>query len=156
MRGEANSVRHHSCVGFCCFPKPRCPKNWYRIRRRVCSEYFGQRRRGRAQAVGVGLAPRLLMQRYKSATSARRDYNRTMAECVRCGAETDLWESGLPVCMNCIDQVGCNRPQPEHRTPAKQDEKPEEARSPGPGETDLAPLSFAVVPDWLRLPNRIR
>jgi hypothetical protein len=48
-----------------------------------------------------------------------------MAECVRCGAETDLWESGLPVCMNCIDQVGGKRPQPEHSTPAKQDEKPE-------------------------------
>ena len=55
------------------------------------------------------------------------DYNHAMAECVRCGAETELVESGLPVCLNCIDAG--DRPAPKRATAAEADrERKEEPR----------------------------
>jgi hypothetical protein len=36
-----------------------------------------------------------------------------MAKCIKCGAETQLYDAGVPICINCSDQLEARRTERE-------------------------------------------
>jgi hypothetical protein len=50
-----------------------------------------------------------------------------MAKCIKCGAETQLYDAGVPICINCSDQLEARRTERErerkfrliHKAPEK-------------------------------------
>lgn len=48
-----------------------------------------------------------------------------MAECKYCGAETQLYDGGVPICPQCADWKDGKGPRPERKPPQRAGSKPE-------------------------------